>query len=85
MIALDGFEAALRGAFSGDPGLAPLLVKYYISVLLIFWPALRVIERFGRRLAGAFLLFLPLLGFAALVVWLALPAGTKPGAQAGDA
>ncbi len=79
MIELDGFMTALRGAFSGDPGLAPLLVKYYISVLLVFWPALRVIERFGRNINGAFLLFVPLLGFALMLIWLAIVSKRKAG------
>ena len=80
MIELDGAMTALRGAFHGDPGLAPLLVKYYISVVLVFWPALRIIERLGRHVYGALLLFVPLLGFVVMLVWLAFGRQRRTGA-----
>lgn len=80
MIELDGFMAAVDAAFHGGGGLTPLLVKYYLSVLLVFWPTLRVIERFGRNFYGALLLFVPLLGFVVLLGWLALKGDSKAGA-----
>ena len=72
MIELDGFMAAVRGAFSGEATLAAVLVKYYLSAALVFYPAMRIIDRFGRDVRGALILLVPLLGFVVLMVWLAV-------------
>lgn len=72
MLELDGFMTAVTTAFGRDAGPMAPFVKYYLSVMLIFWPTLRIIERFGRNVMAALLLFVPLVGFALLLVWLAV-------------
>ncbi len=81
MIDLDGFMTAVNTSFGAKAGPMAPFVKYYLSVVLIFWPTLRIIERMGRNVFGALLLFVPLLGFATLLVWLAF-LGKRPSAGA---
>lgn len=76
MIELDGFITAVSTSFGAKAGPMAPFVKYYLSVLLIFWPTLRIIERLGRNVFGALILFVPLLGFALMLCWLAF-AGTR--------
>lgn len=81
MSMLDGFMTVVQGAFAGDTTLQALLVKYYISVALIFYPVMRIIDRFGRNVFAALLLFVPLLGFVAVLIWLARQPKSKAGAS----
>lgn len=81
MIELDGFVTAVSTSFGDNAGPLAPFIKYYFSVLLIFWPTMHIIERLGRNVMGALLLFLPLVGFAVLLVWLAFTrAPNKAGA-----
>lgn len=79
MIEFDGFYTAVRTAFGENAGPMAPYVKYYFSVALIFWPALRIVERLGRNVMGTLLLFVPLLGFALTLVWLACGRSAKAG------
>lgn len=86
MIELDGFYTAVRTAFGENAGPMAPYVKYYLSVVLIFWPAMRIIERLGRNVMGTLLLFVPLLGFTLTLVWLACGRTAKADvARAGEA
>ncbi len=79
MIELDGFLTAVRTAFGDNAGPMAPYVKYYLSVALIFWPAMRITERLGRNVMGILILFVPLLGFALMLVWLACARNPKAG------
>jgi hypothetical protein len=60
------------------------LVKYYLSALLIAWPAMVICARFGVTRLSALCLGLPYIGFVALCVWLAFAARAPRVTEAGD-
>ena len=57
--------------------MADPLMQYYLYALLALYPALRIFKRAGLAPTGAFLLFLPWIGFMAVAVKLAFGKWTR--------